>query len=299
MPIEIRPPLDDEWPACRMLVPEPFEKGARPQALLAFDCDSPRILGAAAFDVQQHEVALYRIRVVRTERRKGIASRLLAQVLRFAREREKIRIAAFIDTLKYPDADPFLSARGFHAEQRIFTVEVDLALMREEMGRLRERVLRSRRIPASVRVVPLAEAPTDQVAKLYGDHILTQHRRNPAYVAAQLDDRRFSQPTSVLMVGERVAAMVVVRYETDSFRAEVPAKVVLPEYRGGWANILIMADALDKGAAAGIRSVRFDSLDNNRDTLKLARKFNAETLHAFDRFVRPVDLPQLKEDLNG
>jgi GNAT superfamily N-acetyltransferase len=288
--IEIRNPREDEWPACRMLLPEPFERGLKPEVLLAFHPEGAKILGAAAFQIGRDQAAaqLFRIRVVRTHRRQAVGTALLRRVLSLSSAQGKSMVSAFADTQAHPEAEPFLAAGGFTRSRRLYVVEVDLEPMRREMTRLRDRAIRSQRVPASARLVTPPDAPAAEIADIYDEYILARRRLHPAYIEASLTGPRFEQPSSVLLVDGRVAAMVVVYYEQEHLRAHVTGRAVLPAFRGGWANVLIMADALEKGHAAGIRRVRFESSDDNRDTLKMARKFHADTINIYDTFTRAI-----------
>jgi len=282
--LEIRPPRENEWPACRMLLPETFKRGLKPDALLAFDRHRPMALGAVAFQTRKHETALHEIRVIRTHRRLGIGRRLLDSIKTSA-------MTAFAEAQAHPEAGPFLVANGFASVSRMLVVEVDLDPMIAEMARLRDRAIRSGRVPASARLVSPREAPAAEAVALY-QAITAGRWIHPAHLEASLTDPRIADISSVLLVDGHVAGMVVVRSRPENDRVHVQARAVMPAFRGGWANVLIMADALEKGRAAGIRRIRFDSMDDNQDTLKLARRFHADTIAIYDRYER--DAPALE-----
>lgn len=278
--IDIRAPRANEWAVCRMLLPETFERAVKPDVLLAFARARPMVLGAVAFHTRKQETALHEIRVIRTHRRLGIGRRLVASL-------DAPSVTAFADTQAHPEAAPFFLANGFTPVSRMFVVELDLDPMIAGMTRLRDRVIRSGRVPASARLVSPPEAPAAEAVALYQE-ITAGRWIHPAHLEASLTDPRIADISSVLLVDGHVAGMVVVRSKPQDARVHVQAKAVMPAFRGGWANVLIMADALEKGHAAGIRRIRFDVMDDNRDTLKLARRFNADTISIFDQYKRTI-----------
>ncbi|HEX5430623.1 MAG TPA: GNAT family N-acetyltransferase [Bryobacteraceae bacterium] len=279
--MQVRPPQPGEWPACRMLLPKAFERGA-PEVLLAFDTD--RILGGAAFRSRGEQFGLIQFRIVRPFRRRGFGTQLMQSVLARARERGHTNAFLFADTLAEEAAGPFLASHGFERKSRIFVVEAETQPMLAEITRLRERLLKSGKVPPGARIVKPAEAPMDEVAKLYNEHIATGQRIRPEYLEASFSDRRFQESSLILMVDGRIAGFMMVEWVQGV--AVVPARVVVPEYRGGFANILLLAAGLERAVAAGNQRTRFDSHETNRDTLKLAKKFHADTVKVLDSFVR-------------
>jgi GNAT superfamily N-acetyltransferase len=268
-----------------MLLPDVFERGLSPQVLLAFDSDRAALLGAIAFQTRGDETSLAGMRVIRTHRRRKIGTRLLSRL-------PGALISVFADSQAHPEAGPFFEANGFERGSRMFIVEVDLDPMIAAMTKLRDRALQSGRVPASARLVSPADAPAAEAGALYQE-ITAGRWIHPAHLEASLTDPRIAAISSVLLVDGHVAGMVVVRSVPPDQRVHVQARAVMPAFRGGWANVLIMADALEKGRAAGIRRIRFDSMDDNQDTLKLARRFNADTIGVFDRFTRRATAPPL------
>ena len=125
------------------------------------------------------------------------------------------------------------------------------------------------------------------VAKMYEAHILTGREVHPAYLEASLTDPRLQQLSVVAMENHRVAGVLVIEREDEL--AKVSARVVDPDYRGSWVNALMMAAALERGKSTGVRRVQFDSLATNSDTLKLGRRFGADTVRVVDTFERKIE----------
>lgn len=282
----IRPARDNEWPACRMLVPEAFGTRVRPDVLLAFEASGVRILGAAAYSKEKGGIALKRIRVLRTHRRQRIGSALLEHIVESAPLEQRKSVSADIDALAEPEAAHFLRAGGFVCMSRMHVLEVELEPMRAGMQKLFERAQRSGRVPESARIVHPSEAPTAELARIFEEQILAHRRMHPALVEASITEERFEYPSSVLLVDGHVAAMLMVCYDMENRRALVPARAVEAGFRGGIANVWVMADALEKGRRAGITRVRFEAVEDNSDTRKLARRFGGDTVHIYERYMR-------------
>jgi len=264
-----------------MLLPEAFGRGPVPEAVLAFEEDSRTLVGAAAFRIEQQAAALAMIRVVSAHRRRGIGTALVKAVIGCVRERGCTEFAAMADAKAHPEAEVFLTANGFTRVSRLHVFEMPREPVREAVTKLLRRAERSRRLPESARIVPPSEAPTEEMVQIY-DQMIT--RAHPEYLKATITDERFERFSSVLLVDGHVAAMLIVGYEPGEQHALVPARAVLDGFRGGLANIMLMAASLEKGRAAGIDRIRFESLDDNHDTLRLAQRFGAQTLHLRDRF---------------
>jgi GNAT superfamily N-acetyltransferase len=280
--ITIRPPRDVEGPACRMLLPESVVRPmTRPEWLVAVQEAAPRIVGAASFQPSERVFIGVRVRVIRTHRRRGIGSRLLQHIIDEAVRRTMAGVFGRADGLAEPDAAPFLAVHGFRFLGRLTTVEADIAAMRDYLVALRDRLIAGGKIPPNARLVRFSEAPLDQVAKLYADYIM----HNPEADPALLRHPQFKQQVAaspILMMDDRVVGILLVGIE--GALATVHARVVAPELRGGWVNALMMGTATEEVWQAGARRVRFEIPPDNRDTEKLARRFRAETISAWERY---------------
>lgn len=271
-----------------MLLPKAFGGRVKPDVLLAFETGGAKIVGAAAYSLEQDQASLIGVRVVRPHRRQGIGTELLRQVVKRARDKQRWTINAGIDAMIEREAESFLTANRFARISRLHVLETDLEPMRAAMEKLLERARRSRRLPESARIVHPSQAPAKELTRIYDEQITTLRRLHPAIVEASLTEEQYEYPSSVLLIDEKVAAMVMVYYDMEHRRAIVPAKAVLEGFRGGLANIWVMADALEKGRAAGIERIRFEAMEENNDTRKLARRFRGETIHLYDRYRREV-----------
>jgi GNAT superfamily N-acetyltransferase len=281
--ITIRPPRDIEGPACRMLLPESAVRPmTRPEWLVAVQEAAPRIVGVASFQPRETVFIGVRVRVVRTHRRRGIGSRLLQHIIDEAVRRKMAAVFGRADGLTEPDAAPFLAAHSFGFLGRLATVEADVLAMRDYLVALRDRLIAGGKVPANARLVRFSEAPQDQVAKLYAEYIVHNPEADPALLRhPEFKEKIAASP--VVMMDDRVVGILLVGVE--GLLATVHARVVTPELRGGWVNPLMMGTATEDVWQAGARRVRFEIPPDNRDTEKLARRFRAETVSAWDRYV--------------
>lgn len=284
MEITVRRPRNVEGPACRMLLPEshPLPLRAQREYLVAVQEAVPQIVGAASFQAQARAIFGVRVRVVRSHRRRGIGSRLLRHILEEAVQRKAAAVFVGADGRTEPDAAPFLAAHGFRFLGRVTTVEADVVAMRDYLRVLRDRLIAGGKVPANARLVRFSEAPQNQVARLYAEYIVHTPEADPALLRhPQFKEKIAASP--VVMMDDRVVGILLVGVE--GLLATVHARVVAPELRGGWVNPLMMGTATEDVWLAGARRVRFEIPPDNRDTEKLARRFRAETVSAWDRYV--------------
>ena len=268
--VTVRQPRDFEGPACRMLLPD-----LQGECLIAAQEGALAIVGAASFRPWPRALIGLRIRVIRTHRRRGIGSLLLRRVLDEAAERNAGAVLGRADGLHEPDAPAFLAAHGFRFLGRLTTIEADVHPMRDYLVALRARL----RMPANVRLMPVSEAPCDQVARLYAEYIAHQPDADSSLLECL---HRRTGPSPVLMLGDRVVGMLL--SDLDGPLCTVHARVVAPGQRGGWVNALLLASGIADCVERGGRRVRFEIPHENRDTEKLALRFGAETVSAWDRY---------------
>lgn len=264
-----------------MLLPERFSEGGPREFFVAVQEAEPYLVGAACFRHGGATLFSLRVRVLRTHRRRGIGSALLARVIQEARARGCHTVIARTDPEAEPDAAPFLEAHGFRRGMRLSTVEGDIEAMRPKLVALRDRLLAAGKVPGGARVVPYRDAPKDQVARLFAEHILN----NPDLEAGRIEHwlaHGNVGDSPVALVGDQVVGMLL--WSLEGSLATVPARVVAPGYRGGWVNAWLMAEAIEAGWAAGARRVRFEIPEGNQDTEKLARRLGASRVRTTESY---------------
>jgi GNAT superfamily N-acetyltransferase len=288
--LEIRPPTLSEWPACRMLLPEAFT-GAAPEGLIAVDPAARQIAGAAVFRYGRTEILGARLRVVQGYRRRGIGTRFLERISTLGAERGLNEVYAWSDLAAETDAEEFLKANGFRRHNLLQNVEGDLLLLRDYLRRIRDRLVKSGKIPADAAIMSLEPAHHQQVAKMYAEYIAQARDFHPSQILPALGSGRLSA-SSVLIINGAVEGILLADIEEGKNLATVHARVVSPRYRGGWANCLLMLRSLELGLDAGSQRVRFDVPGNNSDTRKLMARCNAVVKRVMCWFVRDLRAPE-------
>src|SRR5262245_8613552 len=108
--------------------------------LVAAQPSTPPIAGVLSFVPLAQPFAALRVRVVRTERRRGVGAALLLAALDNARRSGVDFVFAKADSIADPDAMPFLVRHGFIHASRLFTMDGGFDVLREPMRLLRERL---------------------------------------------------------------------------------------------------------------------------------------------------------------
>ncbi len=245
----------------------------------------PALAGALEYAPGQGAIVAVRLRVIRTHRRRRIGSALLERVFALAAARGVSAVVAVGNSVSEPEAEPFYQAHEFRRMSRLTTMDAGAAGALAQLVPLVDRLYASGRVPAGLRVTTVADAPKEQVARLYLDEIGRHPDWNAMPVVETLQKSEYAR-CPVLMVGGEVAAFVLWRVEGEI--APVPARVVAPAFQGSWANAILMRTGIEGGMAAGGRIIRFEIPEGNRDTLKLARRFGARLVSTRDLYVREL-----------
>jgi ribosomal protein S18 acetylase RimI-like enzyme len=272
-----------------MLVPAAFQRGAAPLALLAFDPPSGAAIGCAAFQHRDGALHAWQARVARPYRRRGIGRQLVRETLAWAAERQAREVNAGAEIMAEPEAEPFLLACGFLRKSRVFTVEAAMEPLCDYVFGLRKRLLAGGRIPPGARIAGLREAPAEPLARLYVEQVIPALHCHSGYALPMMEDPRFAD-SPVLLVDGQVEGMVLGEANDGQGTAVVIARAVSPKYRGGrgWAHLLLLSSALERGRRKGAHRMRFEAPEDNRDTRTLMRRVHGETTRINAWFVRHV-----------
>ena len=227
--------------------------------------------------------------MVRTERGRGIGTALLRAALDDARRSGVAHVYAKADSRDDPDAATFLGRHGFAHATRMLTVEGDIEVLHESLRSTLERLTVRGRRPAESRIVSFPDAPRGELARLYAEHIAHQPEMAARIAAPSASDTLIAA-SPVAMVGGDVAGFVL--WSREGQVAHVHAKVVAPAFRGRWTNAVLMGEAIARWTAAGLARVRFEVLSTNADTLKLARRFRADTIGTQDVYRLDLEPPR-------
>ena len=286
--IEVRTPATAEWAACRMLVPELFIRGRAPEAFVAIHRCTKQIVGAAAFLYANDRVENLRFRVIRSYRRKGVATTLVDRVRESAIKRGYRQLYCGTEISLEPDAQPFLLARGFRQDFRLYEFEGELGPILKYLRRIGTRLVQSGRIPQNARWVGPEDAPHDQIARMCAQYIAGSPNVHLGYVLPTLKDKRVAGST-VLLIDGVVYGLMLCQLNDGHNVLTVDSRIVLPQFRGGWVNCMLMLRSAELAATTGSTRVRFSTRGDNMDTLKLARRCDADVKRVRGWFVRDLE----------
>ncbi|MCC6537391.1 MAG: hypothetical protein IT162_07575 [Bryobacterales bacterium] len=279
--VEIRAAQAGEIAACRVLLAAdhpPVNRGERFLAAFrqpdAAGAQQPQLLGAASYLATPGSLAGIRVRVVRPVRRQGIGSSLMRAVL--AQRLGPAGEAFLVAWRKTGDEEvaEFAGRFGFRLSMTIVKVEGALAALAGYYGGLRDRLRARGRIPAGASIVPLREAPREQVLQLIAREL--QERQDPgARVAHTVQHTRYDDCPVAMHNGEVAGALL---WEVTGHVAEIPVRVVAPGQQGSWVNVLLLAHATTQGFDRQIDRIRFEIPQGNSDTAKLAGRYQAQVI---------------------
>lgn len=288
----VRPPHASELRACRLLLPEVFAHGAS-GLLVAVGSESFRFLGAASFQLLDNapEPAWQaHVHVVRTHARRGVGRRLMGAIVARAREQQVARIEA---TVHGDDAGAasFLGAIGFRLSSRVRVFESDVETAWREAEDLRRRLLDRGRIPADVRVVPLSDAPREEVIALLAAPAGDASSDSSALPQLAWSDHwcrpAVMEMSPVVMHGDRAVAVVIAERTHDV--VTVSWRVVASAYRSGWANIVLGHAALDRMRRSAARTMRFTSTSLTPDTERMTAVFGVREVAQRRHYTLPLE----------
>jgi acetyltransferase (GNAT) family protein len=215
------------------------------------------------------------VHVLEPHRRRGIGRALLGRVTAVAREIGVRQLGAPPSEEKSP-AFQFLLACGFEAGPATVSCEVPIENLTRVTRPLYERMEKRGKIPTGARVIPLSEAPREEVCRLVLDNLGFSSR----HVAERLrgTEHGFSQTLSrvALSNGKLVGALLITYQKA---LASVDATAVLPGHRHTWVNAALKYFAFEELMARGVERVRFSANSaQHRDTVNLARRTKARVL---------------------
>jgi len=271
-----------------MLLPELREAAA---CFVAVD-DRERVVAAAAMTkscrTQPYAGPGVAIEVIAPCRRRGIASRLLAQLERSARtlfDCQALYAASRVD--ERSDAMQGWRWLGFQPCEKVEDHELPTAQFESELGPLIDRLRAKGRIPAEARIVPLYEANAPAVLQLHLDEMggdrAELYRRIRGRGAGAFHPRY----SRVLLVNDRVKGCILAHRVAPDVAA-VDANIVDPSIRGSWANVWLKLEATRGAIGLGIKSFRFTTFDHYSDTRKFTERLGGITIRTTYLMYRPI-----------
>jgi len=284
----IGPARADEHAAARRLVPLVFTASRAPDRLLVARDLHGDLAGVAAVAWTAYGAPPgfpAWIHVADAARRRGCGRALVAATLRDCAG-EAARVHGW-DALGPDDAGAsFAAAVGATVRRRIVHFLAHgtpfLAMIEPIVERLRARGT----VPSTARIVPLADAPLREVARLVGTTF--GHRYDAALAAARHDgDAGYDRARSVVLtIDGRVEGALLFTW-TGGVPA-IDVNVVAPAWRRTWANALMLEQATRNGLAAGADRFAFHCDDDVRDTMNLARRAHAAVTKVRLEWTLPV-----------
>lgn len=263
MKLELRPPRSGEWQICRMLLPETFPEVDSREYLLCLRDETPRIVAAASWQRLSGTITGLRIHVVPAFRRLGVGSHIVDYLAGSGIS----ALEGTADIIREPKAAAFCERNSLHRVDGMTIVETENREMRDYLRRLRSRFP----LPANAKIIPLSAAPFAEVARLHAAEVVHDGRTNPW--RARLSHNQAILHSPILIVNDRVAGGLL--WHMEGTLAIVESRFAAPEFRGGWANLGLLAEATETIMAQGAQRLRFSYEDANADTRKLASRFQA------------------------
>lgn len=273
-----------------MLLPAMYTAEQSPDALVAvWGGATPSLAGAAATGTVHATGAMgfpFWLQVPPGFRRRGVGRALLAAIADRCRGRTPV-LRAVSPVSAGSQAAEFLTACGFADYDEIRHFETGTRAFNATMLSLCERLQRRGAIPPTTRVVPLRDAPVDQVAELIAVHFpgpraqLRQRLTRGHAEAYDLDN------SVAVLVGETLAGVVVAVW--DGPVPTIELRIVHRAFRGSWVNPLMLEAATRNGMSHGSTVFRFFADTANADTMRLAARIGAELIKVERRFWRRLD----------
>jgi GNAT superfamily N-acetyltransferase len=276
----IRKPRASELPAFRMLLPDVAAQAAGRVLLLAVDSAKPGIAGALAYIDDSQSITNVRLHVVKNCRRQGLGSTLLNYAVDEARRLGRTRVFADTEMRQEPDAEGFLTTRGFHKVGQVTCMRGPLVPQGANAALFDMWLAKAEELPPDSRIVKIDEAPADQINALFRDHIANV----PLLSEMHVDFRPESYKESiVVMSGDRIIGFLLASVQGRLVR--VPALVVVPEYRRKGLSTR-MIHMVETQLAEVVDEAQYEFTESATFTAKLAADLGHEILRVAVRFER-------------
>lgn len=256
-----------------MLLPETFaEMDGREYRLCVRDerrgdgagrTGAARLLGAVSFRRSAARLTGLRLHLVPAMRRTGVGRQVVQQLLTDG----TVSLSGFVDVRQEVAGAAFCEALGFRRTDGLTTVEADLQTFRRYLHGLMERGA----MPEGLRTVPLADAPLAEVARLHATHIVPNGELNPW--RARFAEMPGLSQSPVAVLGGKVVGMLL--WEPEGELGVVRSLVGEAGAVTRWVNLLLLSTTTELIFAGGMQRVRFDFVDSNRNTRKLAQRLQA------------------------
>jgi GNAT superfamily N-acetyltransferase len=287
--IEVRLPDAAEVRACRMMLPEAFERGITPDLMIAVERDPQRFVGALSYAPVLFEKDIawqVQLHVVRGYRRRGIG-RWLVEALNERGGTLGVKALLGLQSEHAVDGPQFLTAIGFAPAYRSSVYVATRAQCEPVLRPLGERLRASGKVPATARWMTVATTPRESLLAFLNETALRPARVMTTPWEDLLRRPGVREASVVLLDGDTiVGASLLERHGTVS---DVHWRVVAPAYRGGWANVILSSAMWDRLTELGITHVKFSTTTETPDTERMVRLYGVEQSHCVVHYHRAVD----------
>jgi GNAT superfamily N-acetyltransferase len=285
----IRPAVERDWRALRILLPQAIYFGCRCR-LGAAVADS-RIIGAVALDPvvrsAPHPGQRIALHVIEPWRRRGVGRALLGWADEIVRQNGSAALYAWSSV--EPDGAAAIAWRrlGFEHSQPHPQTSVDCEKTIAYLKAAEQRLLGRSLPPPSVKVVPIQKITPLQRQQAIALHMA--HLGGPrATVESQLQE---DSPAAcdddlshVLLLEDRAVGLALVRRASPT-ACLIESDVLDPKIRrGGWANLLLKLVPALACEAAGMRTFVFDTFQQHGDSRRFAEKVGGFTVDRIEPY---------------
>jgi hypothetical protein len=188
------------------------------------------------------------------------------------------------------DAARAWAALGFSPAQRKSEYETELPRSLPTILPLYEQVRERGWVPESARIIPLADADKEAVARLHADYLGGNRRLLMPLLDGPAPDRYDPQFSRVLLLDGNVVGFTLGRILPGGV-CEIDANVLHPSVRMGWANLWLKVEAARMLLSNGIEVIRYFSLDQHQDTHRLSRQAGARLVGSRVQMRREITPP--------
>jgi GNAT superfamily N-acetyltransferase len=284
----IREAAAEDAAACRLML---GELPANSQQWVAIDGANQLVVGAAALVLAPRPTPMFGfgclVHVIPPCRGQGVGSSLLEQVSRQVGQLggQAVYAAKRVEF----DGDEMLGWQrlGFTVCETVKEHRLPLAEFEPRLSPLLEWFRRHNSIPPDARITPLYQADLAAVAQLHLDHLGGDRGALLRRLRGQGDDAFHGRYSRVLLVGDRVAGCILARGHSMSV-AVVDAVIVVPEVRGGWANVWLKLQATRGARSLGITHFQFTTFDRYADTRRFAARLGGATIRKWALMHKPL-----------
>ncbi len=215
------------------------------------------------------ETATCIVQIAESHRRSGIGRALLENLVRVAREVGVKQLRSSPLEEKSPGFQ-FALACGFKASPPTIIYEASIDDCARVTQPIYERLRKRGKIPDGAQVLPLSEAPREDVCRLVLDNL----GFSSEHVAQRLrgTEHGFSQTISrVALIEGKLVGAILITYQKAL--ASVDATAVLRQHRHTWVNAALKYSLVEELIARDVKMIRFSANSaDHPDTANMAAR---------------------------